>query len=495
MKTAQQKLKYNSLSSMLNQVITIACGLILPRLIIGHYGSEINGLVSSITQFLSIVTLLDLGIGAVVQAALYKPLVEEDNVRISQILKSSNLFFRKIAGILFIYTIILIFIYPILTKSKFEPVFSGSLILIIAISSFVQYFFGVTNQLLLNADQKVYVQTLLQSLVLILNTIVSFVLIKLDMSIHIVKLATALIFVIRPVLMQIYVERHYDIDRKIVLDGEPIQQKWNGLAQHFAGFVLNNTDVVVLTMFSSFESISIYTVYYNVVYGINRLLLSLMTGFQSMWGEMIARNEQRKLEHSFDYFEWLLHNAVTLLFSVTGILIIPFVRLYTANIADVQYIVPDFAYLITLAYAACCLRLPYNMIIYSAGKFKETQNSAWVEMMINIVVSVLLVQRFDISGVAIGTIAAMLYRTIYLAFYLRKDILYRNMRKFGRRIFQDIIIAGLIIFSSNFIHFDYNSPIRWIIYAIIVFTVALMIELLVNIILEPEKIKYTLTRK
>ena len=49
----------NIISSLLLQLVTVICGLILPRAIIGKYGSNVNGLISSITQFLTYITLLE----------------------------------------------------------------------------------------------------------------------------------------------------------------------------------------------------------------------------------------------------------------------------------------------------------------------------------------------------------------------------------------------------------------------------------------------------
>lgn len=69
-------------------------------MILESFGSDVNGLVNSITQFLGVITLLDLGVGAVVQSALYKPLAENDTDTISKIYVSANKFFRRLAEIL-----------------------------------------------------------------------------------------------------------------------------------------------------------------------------------------------------------------------------------------------------------------------------------------------------------------------------------------------------------------------------------------------------------
>ena len=74
----ETKFKLNTISSLLLQFTTVVCGFILPRLILASFGSTINGLVSSISQFLSIIALLEMGVGAVMQSSLYKPLSEKD---------------------------------------------------------------------------------------------------------------------------------------------------------------------------------------------------------------------------------------------------------------------------------------------------------------------------------------------------------------------------------------------------------------------------------
>ena len=78
MSSRGKKLFLNTGSSLIFQVTTIICGFILPRLILKAFGSEVNGLVNSITQFLGIISFLELGVGSVIQSSLYKPLADKD---------------------------------------------------------------------------------------------------------------------------------------------------------------------------------------------------------------------------------------------------------------------------------------------------------------------------------------------------------------------------------------------------------------------------------
>ena len=148
-----KKLVYNTISSWIYEIFAIISSLILPRVFLAFYGSEVNGLVQSITQFLSIISFMQLGIGAVVQASLYKPLVNSDKDEISRVITSANKFFRKIGLVLIFYSIVLIFIYPRITHNAFCYRDVALLIFAISLNLFVQYYFGVVDIILLTADQ------------------------------------------------------------------------------------------------------------------------------------------------------------------------------------------------------------------------------------------------------------------------------------------------------------------------------------------------------
>ena len=151
--TRKTKLLLNSASSLIYQITAIICGFILPRFFLAYFGSAVNGLVSSITQFLGFISLAECGVGAVVQSTLYKPLAEQDMVAVSKIVKSSERFFRRIACLLLGYTAVLMLVYPLITIDSFDYLFTLVLIFVISISSFAQYYLGMTYKLLLTADQ------------------------------------------------------------------------------------------------------------------------------------------------------------------------------------------------------------------------------------------------------------------------------------------------------------------------------------------------------
>ena len=483
-----KRLRMNTIMGLLGQVTTCVCGFIVPKLLISYYGSEINGLVVSVTHFLSFISLIQCGMGVVIQASLYKPLAENDMDQVSRVIISSDRFFRKIGIILTIYVLSLAFLYPLLVNSTFGFWDACFLVLALAIRTFVQYYLCMSYRLLLTADQKNYIQLTIQIVLQIATTAACVVLAELRAPIYLLKLCTSLILVIEPLILAFHVKKHYSINKKLPLNGEPIKQKWNGLAQHVAYVVLENTDTVVLTMLSTLENISVYNVYYLVVNGIRTIITAAITGLQSYFGNLYAKSEKKDLLRAFSVCEWLMHAGVTTLYTCTCVLIVPFVQVYTKGVDDANYIAPLFGLLISLAQMAYCIRLPYNAVVMSAGHFKQTQSSAIIEAALNVVCSIALVFQFGLIGVAIGTLVAMSYRTVYLAWYLRKNILHRPFKHFMKHILIDAVTIVISICLTSVFTMTAVTYVDWIVLALKVAPIVALIVFGINFVCYPQVI-------
>ena len=485
----KKKLLKNTLSSLVFQITTIVCGFITPKLILGFYGSEVNGLISSISQFMFVISFLELGVGAVVQSALYKPLAQKDNDQISKIIVSATKFFRNLAKILLAYIIVLIFVYPYFVKNDFGLLYTVTLLLSMSISYFAQYYFGVTERLLLSADQKGYIQYNAQTITLILNTIACMVLVELGVTIQVVKLTTSIIYLFRPIVLRIYVNRNYKINRRILYEQEPIQQKWNGVAQHLAGVLLNGTDTIVLTIFSTLSNVSIYTVYNLVVMGVKNLLNSATSGIQALMGDLWARGEKNELEKFFSTAEWCIHNIVVIAFGCTAVLIVPFVEVYTYGVNDAKYVVPVFAFLITIANALHCLRQPYHLLILAAGHYKQSQTSYLIAAAINIICSIVLVINLGLVGVAIGTLLSMTYQTIWMMIYVHNNLIDTSVASSLKQVIFDLVIFLVSYLITSKIEMETVTYFCWFKLALEVFTIWCVVSMAFNAAFCKDKIR------
>ena len=472
----------NTAASLLAQGVSVLCGLILPRQILLHYGSEMNGLAHSVSQFLQFAVVMELGLGAVIPAAFYKPLAERNYGQISAILTSAYRTFRKMAAILAAYIGVLVLLFPRITNSALPWEASAAMLICVGLGAVVGYLAGKPENLLLISDQKGYVSYTVSIVTTVLSTAASLVLIRMGCQLATIKLAASLISIGSIVVICQYVTHHYPVTRRAQYAGEPIPQKWNGIAQHIAYIVLEYTDIIVLTLFMSFREVSVYSVYLMVITGIKRFFTSATYSIQPKLGELWAKGERDALERFFSKFECGVHLCAVLLFTCTGLLIVPFVRVYTDGVTDTQYIQPLFACLLTLAYGVQCLRDPYDKLILASGHFRQTQHNYIIAASLNIVLSVLAVGRWGLPGVAAGTLVAMVYQTAYMAYYDSRVLLKRPLRKSALQLLIDAVTAGAILLVAGQIHLNVHNMATWFLQALSVFAVAAAITGVVALI-------------
>lgn len=486
----KKKLYINTFISIFYQFFSIIIGLILPRLFLVEYGSKVNGLVQSITQMLGIISLIDLGVGAVVQAALYKPLEERDIAQVSILYSSAKKYFNLIAKILVVYIVILIFYYSVDKSNDFNWLFSATLIFSISISSFAQYYFGINNSILLYADQKIYITTSINLITLVINAVITIILIKQSVSIQLVKLVSSLIYVLRPIFLNLYVKKHYNLE---VIKNPPknaIRNKWSGLAQHIATVLTTSTDSMVLTFFSTFQLVSVYNIYVLPLNAIRMFIDTVTISYKSFFGNLIAKNKIKTLEIEFRKYEIISHFFVSVIFGSVIIVIVPFVLIYTKGVNDVNYNNHIFSIFITLSYAIYTIRIPYTTLIFSAGKFKETQLYPIVECTLNIILSALLVNVFGLTGVAMATCIAVGYRAVSSAYYLKKDILYRPFSIFIKHIFVDSICFFTVFILYRYIKINSFNFFYWLVQSILFFFIYSIICLFIYFLFYKKELFY-----
>lgn len=477
-----KKAATNLMTAIVLQAVTIVCGFIVPKMIIDNYGSSVNGLVSSITQFLAYITLLEAGFGPVVKALLYKPIAEKDKKTIEGILRASEKFFRRIALVFVLYVCILCFVYPNIV-GEFDIPFTVSLLIIMSISTLAEYFFGMTYSIYLQAKQKMYIVSRTQIATLVLNTVLVILLIKMGCSIQIVKLASVFVYILRPLFLNYYVKHKYNLNLKDTKNEATIKQKWDGLSQHIAYVIHSNTDVVVLSVFSGVLEVSVYAVYLLVLNGLKSLMFTIRDSTMSSFGDMMAKGEQENLRKKFSAFELFYHSFITIAYSCALVLIVPFVQVYTNGVTDVDYVRPIFAAIIVIAEFVWAARLPYASLAHANGHFRQTSRGAWIEAGLNLAISIILVNVIGIVGVAIGTLVATLFRTVEFIRYVSKNQLKRNYSK-PLLHFTLMMIETLFIFiiGNYFIAGGMTSFVDWGVHAIIVLLIACAVVVTMNLL-------------
>ena len=468
----------NFISSLVNQIVHTLSGLIIPRLMIASFGSEVNGLVTSIGQFLSFISLLEGGLGAVVLAELYKPIEDGDKDKIKKILIACQKFFTQLSVWFVVYTIILTIVYSLSVKESYSISFTSSLIIILAWTTVAQYLFSITQRLYLQATQKLYIVNNVGTISMIGSILLTIIMLKLFPEIRLMKLVASLLFFLQPFIYNHYVGKEVNIKGylKTPNDRSVLRNRWSGFAQNLSHFINVNTDVMLITFFSTFANVSVYTVHLMAANAIRNVLVSIISSYQSALGKYIAQNRIDVLRERFFRFTNAIWAVCIVLFCTCLQLINPFVTLYTKGVNDANYYQPLFALIIVLATFIYCIREPFRFLILAAGKFKETNFGSIMEAALNIIISVVLVNIYGLVGVAIGTFVAISYRMIYFMLFLKKNILHVRLREYLPHLAKMIVIIGVNIIAYYTVKIQITSIVSFVIHGILIVVIESIIS-------------------
>ena len=468
------------------QVLTMVSGIIVPRLMLVYYGSEINGLVSSIVQFISYFNIVEAGLGGAVIFSLYKPLADRNVASISNIVTAAKkLYYRT--GVLFsVLVLLLAIIYPLLVSvTDMGYAHTAILVAILGANGILDFFVMAKYTTLFTADQRLYVISLANSMQVVLTTLVVYVLACQQVDIAVLRGAAAGIIFLKALAIKLYAGRHYayvDYDSRKP-DFSALSKRWDVLYLQLLNAVQTATPVVLLTVLArDLKLVSVYVVYNMVIAGVNGILGIFMNGLQAGFGEIIAKGEQETLQRAYGEFEFMYYNLIGIAYTVTFLSIQPFIRLYTEGITDIDYNVPIFAALFVVNAMLYSIKTPQGMITLAAGLYKEQRVQITVQGVIPLILGFFLVPEYGIIGVLISMIASNISRDVEIPYFVNKSLLPgSHFKTYFRMIVYLSAFAGMCFFFPENIMFI-GSYFEWLVYTVLITVVSTMFFVFISVI-------------
>ncbi len=408
-----KKLSINMIMAIVYKVIAMITGLVVQQQILTNYGSDINGMSSSINQFLSYLALLEAGIGAASIQALFKPISNDNWDDASEIINATERQYKFIGRYYFLGVIGLSFLMPIIVSNQLDAILVGAFTFVSGFSRVVAYSLIGKYTVILNADQKIGIVYLIDGCTEIVSCVVRLVLISCGVNIIAVQSVLVCSTLLKAIVIRICIKRWYGnkIRKTKTINNQVISQRWNVLVHQIASMVVNHTDVTLLTLFSTLKEVSVYSVYNYIYSNISSILtMAFSNAALGTFGKK-ASGEREEFNQFYYIYENLFFTVLFTILTVALILTLPFVRLYTAGVTDTQYIYWHIAILFCVIQFMNLVRIPALVTINAYGWFKETQKGAIIEAVINIVVSILLLNVWGMAGLLVGTFCSYLFRT------------------------------------------------------------------------------------
>lgn len=476
-KSRTQLALMNSGSTAILQMVNLAAGFIVPRIMLTVYGSEINGLVSSVAQFIAFFNLVEAGLASAATYSLYKPLAEKDTTAISVILTAARKFYNQ-TGFIFVALVLgLAFIYPNLVHSIYLNALEvGLLVLIVGASGALEFFTMSKYRVLLSADQKTYILSLGSIIAIIINTVIIVVLAYQNVDIVILRAVALSSVFFRSIYLNVYVRIKYK--ELNFYSGKPdyqaLSKRWDAFYLQIVGNAQNSMPIIIATVMTDLKTVSVYSVYTLVIHGIGAILAVVVSGLYASFGQVIALNRLDILQKSFREFQFIFYLILSWAYSCAMLLIMPFISIYTRGVADIDYFLPLLGILFVVNGLLHGLKSPQGMLVISAGLFKETRFAVSMQASIALVASVILGYYWGIYGIVIGVMLSNIYRDIELMFFIPKNVTKLKVSDTLYMMLRVIVCFIISVCSFNFLIKYFQITVNvityfdWILYACVV---------------------------
>ena len=470
------------------QVITIGMGILIPRLVLVNLGSEANGLMSSVSSVLSYMTLLEAGVGTATVQALYKPFGESDRDGINGIMAATDYFYKKTGCIYLCFVVILSVVYTVFVETSISKTSVFLVVIMAGMSGVLSYFFQGKYKLFLIAEGKNYVITNISTIITVGVNLSKVLALVAGGNVVLIQSIYFLFNFIQMMVLLAYMKKNYSwINLKVEPNYGAISQKKAVLIHQVTELIFNNTDVIVLTAFTSLKTVSVYSMYAMIFGMVKAVAVVFSDSFSYMLGQ--SYNDKKRFHKLFNAYE-IYNMAITFaFFCVASILMLPFLKLYTNGINDINYIDPYVLWLFVTFYLLQNGRKASQTVINIAQHFEKTKWRTVTEAIINLVCSVILTAKLGIYGVLWGTVLALLYRTNDVIFYTAKLLERSPMVTYRRWMTNIATFCGLIYVASLF-SFEADNYVVLFIDGCVLVCIVVPLFLFVNSVLEKKYVKY-----
>lgn len=91
-------------------------------------------------------------------------------------------------------------------------------------------------------------------------------------------------YLARPLIYYIYTRKYYHINFKAAPNFKALNQRWDSFIYQIVSMVLLNIDIILITIFFSFSTVSVYTIYAFVFSVIAKIMDVFINGLTSGFG-------------------------------------------------------------------------------------------------------------------------------------------------------------------------------------------------------------------
>ena len=465
MKSERKKSSFkNMITAVSSNVLTIIVGLVAQAVFIKILGSEYLGLNGLFSNVISMLGIVELGMGSAIIYNMYKPIAENDHEKIKSLMQFYKKSYRIITLIISIIGIMIIpFIKYIVDIESVTVGINVYLVYILFLLETICSYILSYKRSMLYADQKEYITNIIHMGYTILVNTMQLTFLYFTHDYYLYLIIKVMMRLVENIVISSYVNRRYSylLDNNVTkLDSKTekdIFQKIKALFFHKIGtFIVSGTDNIIISKYLGLVTVGLYSNYYMIINAVQTVINHIIQATRASVGNLLVTESKTK---QFDVFNKIRFvNFWISCFSSICIFVImdSFITIWIGY----KFVLPTKVLLVlVINFFIVSSRSTYGAFKEAAGIFYEDRFVPIIESLLNIVLSIIFVKKFGLMGVFMGTIASGLVlwcysypKYVYNKLFGRKISDYMKETIYYFIIF--ILIAGFTYSLAILISFD-----------------------------------------
>lgn len=424
----------NTVVAIVSNLIAVVIGFVAQKAFLQTLGLEYAGLNGLFNNIVSMLAIAELGIGTAIVYHLYKPIAEKDIPRIQTLMKFYKISYRVIAGMVLVLGMLVLPFLQMIVGEISVPESMYAMYALFLADTAISYLLTYKRSILY-ANEKNYIVNVVHIGYLFIMNGLQIATLYLFQNIFVFLGIKVVCRFLENVVITIIANKKYTylkqkevqpIDEKTKKD---IFTKIKGLIFHkIGGFLVLGSDNIIISVLFGVKTVGLYTNYSMIVTAIENLVSQVFSSITASIGNLLVEKNAEKSYQT--YRKLLFFNFVFITFCTIAFfqLVGPFITiLYGA-----EYVLPIVVALcIAVKFYFQNMRKNMNAFKEAAGVFYEDRYIPLVEVLVNIVVSIILGKLIGLAGVFIGTAISSLVlygysypKYVYEPLFKRKNIQY-----------------------------------------------------------------------
>lgn len=425
---------YNSLCGIIAYLVITLVAFISRKIFATVLGQEYLGLEGLFINIISMLSLSELGLSTAILFFLYEPVTKSNNEVVKTYMSFYKKIYRYIGSFIFIIGILITMNLKYIVKTELPLIQVQIYFVLFLLSTVVTYFYSYKKGILY-ADQNNRIISLIHMGMKICGSILQ-IIILIKLKSYIGYLMILIISnLIENILCSRIVDKKYPyLKEKNIVDLEKKQKKEiyykvKGLViQNISGFIVTSTDNIIISIFVNVISVGIYSNYILISQTLKTLFSQVYSAFTTSFGNLVVKEDSKKIYEVFEKVKFFSFWSISFCTVMYIVLIQPFIELWMGKEYLFSYTI---AILIGISFYVTMMNVPFISMQNALGLHHLDQYIVILQAVMNLLISLVLVEKIGVIGIIIGTICStIIFPTLSKPYIIYKNVFKQNVFKY-----------------------------------------------------------------